>query len=76
MKSLSVKNVPDDLVERLRDRANRNHRSMQGELLSILERAAPAGKKTLDELLKMAKESGLRTDGDSTELIRAERDAR
>jgi len=76
VKSLSVKNVPDDLVERLRERAKRHHRSMQGELLSILEVAAPAGKLTLADVLQMARDSGLRTDGDSTELIRAERDAR
>jgi plasmid stability protein len=35
--SLSIKNVPEDLAERLRERAKRNHRSLQGELLAILE---------------------------------------
>ena len=30
--SLSIKNVPDDWVERLRERADRHHRSLQGEL--------------------------------------------
>ena len=34
--NLSIKNVPDDLAERLRQRAKRNHRSLQGELLAIL----------------------------------------
>jgi plasmid stability protein len=38
--NLSVKNVPDALAERLRARAARNHRSLQRELLSILESAA------------------------------------
>ena len=33
----SVKNVPDDTAEALRARARRNHRSLQGELLAILE---------------------------------------
>ena len=37
--NLSVKNVPDDLAERLRRRAERNRRSLQRELLSILEAA-------------------------------------
>jgi plasmid stability protein len=37
--NLSVKNVTDDLVERLRLRAQRNHRSLQGEMLAILENA-------------------------------------
>ncbi len=35
--NLSVKNVPDTLAERLRARASRNHRSLQRELLAILE---------------------------------------
>ena len=29
--------VPDELADRLRERAKRNHRSLQGELLSLLE---------------------------------------
>ena len=38
--SLSIKNVPEAIVERLRDRAKRNRRSLQGELLDVVERAA------------------------------------
>lgn len=38
--NLSVKNAPDDVVERLRRRAQRNHRSLQGELMAIIEEAA------------------------------------
>jgi plasmid stability protein len=37
--NLSVKNVPDDLAQRLRRRAERNRRSLQRELISILEAA-------------------------------------
>lgn len=37
--SLSIKNVPDDLLGLLRDRARVNHRSIQGELMSIIETA-------------------------------------
>ena len=45
--NLSVKNVPEPLAQCLRERAERNRRSLQRELLSILEaavdrRAAPA----------------------------------
>jgi len=48
--NLSIKNVPEELAERLRLRAERNHRSLQGELLAIVStaideeatRAAPA----------------------------------
>jgi plasmid stability protein len=39
MANLSVKDVPDDLAEKLRQRAAGNHRSLQGELMAIIERA-------------------------------------
>ena len=35
--NLSIKNVPDELAEKLRQRAEANHRSMQGELMAVLE---------------------------------------
>ena len=35
----SVKRVPDAIASRLRERAERHHRSLQRELLSILEAA-------------------------------------
>lgn len=38
--NLSIKGVPDELAEVLRQRAARNHRSLQGELMAILEAAA------------------------------------
>lgn len=38
--TLSIKNVPDDVVARLKLRAERNHRSLQGELLAIITAAA------------------------------------
>ncbi|MGB0126849.1 MAG: Arc family DNA-binding protein [Rhodocyclaceae bacterium] len=37
--NLSVKNVPDALADKLRARAERNHRSLQGELMAIIESA-------------------------------------
>lgn len=38
--NLSIKDVPDDMAQRLRERAARHHRSLQGELMAIIERAA------------------------------------
>jgi antitoxin FitA len=40
MPSLSIKNVPEEVIERLRERATRNHRSLQGELLALVREAA------------------------------------
>ena len=37
--NLSIKNVPESLADRLRARAERNHRSLQGELMAIIESA-------------------------------------
>ena len=41
--TLSIKNVPEELAAALRERAQGHHRSMQGELMAMLERhlAAP-----------------------------------
>lgn len=36
---LSIKHVPDALAERLRRRARKHHRSLQGELMAILHEA-------------------------------------
>ncbi|MDO4794478.1 MAG: hypothetical protein Q4A28_00855 [Brachymonas sp.] len=35
--TLTIKNVPDELAAALRAQAARNHRSLQGELMSVLE---------------------------------------
>lgn len=43
MPNLSVKDVPEAWAEALRQRAARNHRSLQGELMAILESAVLAG---------------------------------
>jgi plasmid stability protein len=37
--NLSIKNVSEALASKLRARAERNHRSLQGELMAILEAA-------------------------------------
>ena len=39
MKTLSIKGVPQTLHEQLKRRAQQNHRSLNGELLMILEQA-------------------------------------
>jgi plasmid stability protein len=40
MPSLSIKNVPEEVIARLRERAERNHRSLQRELLALVWEAA------------------------------------
>ena len=43
MSNLSIKDVPEAWAESLRQRAARNHRSLQGELMAIIESAVIAG---------------------------------
>ncbi|HEU0157175.1 MAG TPA: Arc family DNA-binding protein [Stellaceae bacterium] len=75
--NLSIKNAPDDLVVRLKDRAAKNHRSLQGELLAIIEEAVvPRRKKTIDEILAEVRRVGLTTPAESADMIRADRDGR
>ena len=39
MATLSIKDVPETWAEALRQRAARNHRSLQGELMALVEKA-------------------------------------
>ncbi len=76
--TLSIKNAPDDVVDALRQRARANHRSLQGELLAIIEEAARhpvASPDRVAEVLARAKARNLPHDGESsTEMIRRWRD--
>ncbi len=43
MPNLSIKDVPEAWAEALRQRASRNHRSLQGELMALVEQAISEG---------------------------------
>jgi antitoxin FitA len=75
--SLSIKNVPDDVVERLRQRAARNRRSLQGELLDLVGRAANevptiSARDVFDRIRKLNLPAG----ESSADIIRELRDGR
>jgi plasmid stability protein len=75
--SLSIKNVPDDIASGLRARAARNHRSLQGELLAILEEAvSPSHLFSAKGVLARVRAMRLTTPDDATQIVRADRDAR
>ena len=44
--NVSIKAVPDVILDLIRNRAERNHRSLQGELMAIIEQAVTAGADT------------------------------
>ena len=77
--NLSIKNVPDEVVDHLRARARANRRSLQGELLALVEREAgqPVGHSmTVRELHDWARRQGFSGTGDSAADIRRMRDER
>lgn len=82
--NLSIKNVPDVLAETLRARAERNHRSLQGELMHIIQTAvtentapAPAtAKVTIEDLHARTKTLFPGGTPSSVAFIRAMRDGR
>ena len=75
--TLSIKHAPDQVVQRLRERAARNHRSLQGELLAIIESAALEPPRVdAIVLLEEIRALGVKTPADGAEIIRADRDSR
>lgn len=46
MPNMSIKDVPEEIAEALRQRAARNHRSLQGELMAMVSEAVGHGPAT------------------------------
>ncbi len=62
MASLTLKNIPDELLQRLRARAERERRSLTGEILHLLETAAPEPvdrQRLLEEVREVQQRYGL-----------------
>jgi plasmid stability protein len=75
-KSLSIKNAPDHIVSRLRERARRHHRSLQGELLAIIESAAWEDQPlTAGEVLAEVRRLALETPREAASIVREQRDS-
>jgi len=52
MSALTVKSIPADLLLRLRERAARDRRSLNGEVIVLLEQALAAEPPTLDDKVR------------------------
>ena len=90
MPTLSIKNVPEQVLDRLRQRASRHHRSIQGELMALLSAALESqmhdvptmrrsGTRRIEEIAAEHRErvkKPLKRGPLAVDLIRAERDAR
>lgn len=87
MPNLSIKDVPEAWAEALRQRAARHHRSLQGELMALIEQAVQAsneagailhqGSGSFDQWLAERRAQGPRPvidQSSSTRIVRASRD--
>lgn len=75
--NLSIKNVPDAWVEQLRRRAAKHHRSLQGELLSLIETSVTQESQVSPkEAWAQMRQAGLITPSESVQIIRKDRDGR
>jgi plasmid stability protein len=75
--NLSIKNAPDDIVRRLKERAERHHRSLQGELMAILDEAVGGSKSlTPDEVVAKVRELNLSTPRSAADMVREDRNGR
>jgi len=72
--NLSIKNAPEKVVRKLKKRAKRNHRSLQGELMAIITEAAERPQSiTLGELVERGRRRGLSSPSQAAEIVRADR---
>ncbi len=73
--SFSIKDVPDHLAEKIRQRAALNHRSLQGELLAILNESVKEEKVLKpSDFLSELKRIGLKTPKEAVRFVREDRD--
>jgi plasmid stability protein len=73
--TLTIRNLADDVVEALKERARRNHRSLEAEVRQLLYDVAAGGapeslRDLADRIAALTPEVG---QTDSTELVRADR---
>lgn len=74
--TLRVENVPKEIAARLEERARKSRRSLQEELLRILEKAAvEEDRLTPGQVLEKVRSLKLKTAAESAAFVRQDRDA-
>ncbi|MCX6574304.1 MAG: Arc family DNA-binding protein [Candidatus Aminicenantes bacterium] len=61
--NFTLKNIPDEIYVKIKARAERYHRSINGEIISILGEAVNHRLKSAEEILARADELRARTKG-------------
>jgi len=76
--NFTLKNIPNEIYEKIKVRAERNHRSINGEIISILGAAVMARQKNVAEILARADELRSHTKGFLTDefINQAKREGR
>ena len=75
-KNLSIKNVSDHICDQLHRRAKKHHRSLQGELMAIIESSLIENEMLSPQaLLAEVRASGLATPSESVQFLRRDRHA-
>jgi plasmid stability protein len=76
--TLTIKKAPEDLLLKLKEMARGHHRSLQGEVLTILEHAVELNDmpKGVNAVLARVRETGVKAPTGLTRLIRDDRDGR
>jgi plasmid stability protein len=76
MMDISIKNVPEEKVARLKQRARQNHRSLQGELLAMIDQALARAPRRLsvEEVAAEVEKLGLTRRNEAAALVRSDRD--
>lgn len=73
---ISIKGVPDSLLEALRRRAAEHHRSVQDEVLGILlANTREQRPLTFSAFVAKGRAKGLRTPAEAAAMVREDRDA-
>ncbi|MEX0646676.1 MAG: Arc family DNA-binding protein [Balneolaceae bacterium] len=55
MPSITVKNIPDSIYQKLKQQARAQHRSMNSEIIACLERTVEPKRVSPDEILRQAR---------------------
>jgi plasmid stability protein len=61
--NFTLKNIPDEIYEKIKVRAERNHRSINGEIIAILGETVMARRRSAAEILARAGELRSHTRG-------------
>ena len=55
MPSITVKNIPDEIYDKVREQAKAHHRSINSEIIACLEQSVQAKQVSTDDILREAR---------------------